>query len=182
MPGIQPRLGTRRLHSCVRESRRRRESTMPDGCLGGNLKIRAYPRTPRSYNRQASVPILPRPVIQDRKGVGDEAHLGGKMVSIVRLYIADEIPTSPVSGAIFRMLTSNPHRCIIDRQLTVLFVGWRLPPCLANSSLIDARIQRGAELVQHLARFDAEHKGNGSYRGATLRLPVPSVFTSTPRL
>jgi hypothetical protein len=128
---------------------------------GGQPEFRADSRRPGAKHMQSAMPIFSRPIIENPKGSVDvpDPKFRREIGSLVRLYRFDETPTplgkwSNLPGGILEFPLG-----IANRKFQILMIGGRILPAFLNGRGIDARVESGTKLIEHLAELECEDIG-----------------------
>ena len=117
--------------------------------------------SPRSEQVKLSMPVLSGPIVQNAEiSIETKNHLVRlkRFRSVVRLYRFDPVLqilrewSNTPSG----VLTIEPLRHIADGKLQVVLIGGRILSSFENCGLINASIESGSKLIDHLAEFERE--------------------------
>jgi hypothetical protein len=107
---------------------------------------------------QSSVPVDSRPITDDSKDFPDRphSHIVAYYHTVIRLYRLDKRfelvrEWRDALGRLFELAGSAA-----DGKLQCLLIGGKVPASEENGSIVDARIQRGPKLVEHLSILERE--------------------------
>jgi hypothetical protein len=118
---------------------------------------------PGAKHVELSMPIFPRPIVQNAKSAVDAKNLvnGSDDRSIVRLYLFNEVSQLLREWPYLRTGVIECFLGDADRELQMLLIGGWIFFGLQNNCLIDDAVKGRAELIEKLA--DLEREGSGDW-------------------
>jgi hypothetical protein len=119
-------------------------------------------RGPRTDDVKLSMPVFPRPVIQNPKAaihVQDDKFGRELFGSIVRLYRLDKSPTLLREWLNLPSGIAEFGRPGANGKLQTVLMGGRVLSALDDGSLIDTSIQSGPQMIERLSQFESAGRG-----------------------